>query len=362
MSFWDFAPYYGVWGPSYIWKNSGVLSITAAPGATLQLGDYFTTDELESGFLSLGVHLDLSQFESVQVVGTLDNSPADNPITGGTLTLNASSGPLYLTGGEIDGGKITGTAPILANGATLNGVIVDAPVDVTGSLTLEGNWSTTVNAPITATNDFATINLSGTWTNNGTIAAAAGTLDLSGTWTNNAAITDPGGTFDLSGTWTNNGTITATGSTLNLYDTWTNNGIITADAASTVSLGNDSNAVSGPGDIWKNTGTLAIAPGATIYLGDFFTTDEFESGFHSLGVDLDLSHYTVYLVGILDNSAADNPITRGTLAMMPPPAHCTSASTLPTTFTSRWPVSSSRGRSPRAARATLWPTTALSTA
>ena len=82
-----------------------------------------------------------------------------------------------------------------------------------------------------------------------------------------------------------------------------------------MSLGDYSYAVSGPGDIWKNTGTLAIAPGATIYLGDFFTTDEFESGFQSLGADLDLSQYTVYLIGILDNSAADNPITRGTLAL-----------------------------------------------
>ena len=100
-------------GPSDIWKNSGVLSITATAGATLNLGDYFTTDEFESGFQDHGVNLDLSQFETVNLIGTLDNSPADNPITGGILTLNASTGPLYLAGGEIDGGTITGTAPVV---------------------------------------------------------------------------------------------------------------------------------------------------------------------------------------------------------------------------------------------------------
>ncbi len=328
-------------GPSYIWKNSGVLSITASAGATLNLGDYFTTDALESGFQSLGVNLDLSQYGTVNVIGILDNSPADNPITGGTLTLNASTGPLYLQEGEIVGGTITGTAPILASyGAILSGVIVDAAVvDVQGNLTLEGNWSTTVNATITAASSFyseVAIDLSGTWTNNGIITAPDyGSLILSGTWTNNGICTAPyassinsSGTWtnngiftasdsvlDLSGTWTNNGTITADASSVTLGNDWTNNGTITADSSSAVTLGNDSSAVSGPGEIWKNSGNLAIAPGATIYLGGFFTTDEFESGLHSLGLDLDLSQYTVYLTGILDNSAADNPITRGTLAL-----------------------------------------------
>ncbi len=176
--------------PSDTWKNTGVVSITAAPGASLWLGGYITTDEFESGSWSSGLNLDLSQFTEY-LTGTMDNSPADNPITGGILTLNASTGPLYLQG-QIDGGTITGTAPISAYGATLNGVIVDVAVDdVQGNLTLEGNWSTTVNAPITAT--YGTINLSGTWTNNApiTVTAYYGTINLSGTWTNNAPITAP---------------------------------------------------------------------------------------------------------------------------------------------------------------------------
>ena len=280
-------------GASYIWKNSGTLAI--APGASVNLGDYFTTDEFESGFQKLGVHLDLSGY-TVSLIGTLDNNPADNPITGGALTLDASTGPLYLyNSGEIDGGTIMGSEPLFANYGTLNGVIVDAAVNVTYFLSLQGNWSTTVNGAISAP-DYTQINLSGTWTNNGTIAAT-------------------GSGLYLSGTWTNNGTITATGSELDLYDTWTNNGTLTADAASTVSLGDYSSAVSGPGDIWKNSGTLAIAPGATLYLGDYFTTDEFESGFQSLGVHLNLFQYTVNLIGIIDDSPADNSITGGTLAL-----------------------------------------------
>jgi hypothetical protein len=253
-------------GPSYIWKNSGTLSI--ARGATLNLGDYFTTDEFESGFRQLGVDLNFSGY-TVNLIGTIDNSPADNPATGGTLTLVAATGPLYLAGGEIDDGTFTGTPPLVATsatdpsvypgvGGTLDDVVVDGAVNVPAStsLTLQGTWSTTAR-----------------------------------------------------------GAITATGATLNLYDTWTNNGIITVDAASTVSLGNESSVVSGASDIWKNSGTLAIAPGATINLGDFFTTDEFESGFRQLGANLNLSQYTVYLIGTIDNGAADNPITSGTLAL-----------------------------------------------
>ncbi len=242
---------------SDIWKNSGTMAI--APDAAVNLGDDFTTDEFESGFQNLGAHLNLSQY-TVNLIGTLDNSPADNPTTGGTLTLGASTDPLYLSGGEIVAGTITGTSPIVTTsaGGTLDGVVVDGAVNVPAStsLTLQGDWSTTAN-----------------------------------------------------------GSITATGATLNLYDNWTNNGTITVDAASTVSLGNFSFNLAGARDIWKNSGVLSIAPGATINLGDFFTTDEYENGFQSLGVDLNLSQYTVNLIGTLDNSPADNPITGGILAL-----------------------------------------------
>jgi hypothetical protein len=115
------------------------------------------------------------------------------------------------------------------------------------------------------------------------------------------------------------GTIMASdGGSLALYDNWTNGGRISVDASSAVSLGSpvtDSNYSSAASYIWTNTGTLAIAPGATVNLGDYFTTDDVENHFQQLGVNLDLSKYTVNLIGTIDNSAADNPITGGTLAL-----------------------------------------------
>ncbi len=119
--------------------------------------------------------------------------------------------------------------------------------------------------------------------------------------------------------WTNNGTITATGATLDLYGNWTNTGTITADAASTVGLGSpiavNPTASAAASYAWMNTGTLTIAKGATVYLGGIFTTDEFESNLQSFGVSIDLADYTVYVSGTLDNSAADNPVSDGVLAL-----------------------------------------------
>ena len=259
-------------------------------------------------------------------------------------------------------------------------------------MTLEGNWSTTVNAPITATYDFATINLSGTWTNNAPITATgySDTINLSGTWTNNAPITatdyDDGinlsgtwtnnapitatpyapystatlsgtwtnngtitvtGTFDLSGTWTNNGTIAASSSNFDLAGTWTNNGTITADASSEVTLGNDSSAVSGPGDIWKSLGTLAIAPGARHLPGRLLHHGRVRERLPAASAarSRPVPVHGLLQIGILGTTApADNPITRGTGALnCLDLAHCTSATTTvtPPVFVAgkaAWPV------------------------
>jgi hypothetical protein len=145
-------------------------------------------------------------------------------------------------------------------------------------------------------------------------------LQITGTWaiTSRGSITAAGSPFlYLSGDWTNNGSITVTGTSpyLGLKGTWTNNGSITAGAVATVTLGDTSNDVSGPNDIWRNAGVLSIPIGSTINLGGYFITDEFESGFQDRGVTLQLSQYTVKVLGVLDNSPADNPISRGTLAL-----------------------------------------------
>jgi hypothetical protein len=291
-------------GPSYIWNNAGTLAI--AKGASLNLGDYFTTDEFASGFKDRGVTLNLAQY-SITLIGLLDNRPADNPVTAGMLTLNSSTGPLPIDGGEIDGGTLTGTEPLDVSFAALQGVVVDDAINMQGftNLQIAGTWSITSRGSITAVNSpkfsyFSNLNLSGTWVNNGSITVSGGQ------------------SVNLSGTWINNGTITLApqvGNSLSMPGTWTNYGTITVTAAETVILGDDGGDLTGPGDTWRNAGVLSIAAGSTLYLGGYFTTDEFQSGFADGGSHLNLSQYTVQLFGLLDNSPADNPVSRGTLAL-----------------------------------------------
>ncbi len=71
----------------------------------------------------------------------LDNSPADNPVSNGVLTLDASTGPLNLSGGEIYQGVIdpAGTDNLSFTGAgvnTLDGVTLNGPLDINGNCTV----------------------------------------------------------------------------------------------------------------------------------------------------------------------------------------------------------------------------------
>ncbi len=387
-------------GPGDIWKSPGTLAI--APGARIYLGDYFTTDEFESGFRQLGADLNLSQY-TVYLIGILDNSPADNPITRGTLALNASTGPLFLgdydgyslpyswqvsaLAGVIEQGTITtsDTSALFAEGGTLDGVTLDGTLntaysagfaEIEGGLTLDtdlylsnssvsvlyfddgstvavgplvqaatihmsGNaelrnlssQTVTIGRGITISGEGPNSTISGPIDNLGTIEQiGAGQLDADGVLNHGSVLAGNGGGVTLDSDalidnspvitpvpWSNSadGTITATqGATLNLYGDWTNRGTITVDSSSTVSLGSHAGEYPAvAGNIWTNSGTLAIAPGATVNLGDDFTSDELDNHFQQLGVHLDLSHYTVTLIGTIDNSPADNPVTGGTLAL-----------------------------------------------
>jgi hypothetical protein len=164
--------------PSYIWANFGTLAI--AKSATVNLGDYITTDEFENHFRQLGVNLDLSQY-TVNLIGTIDNSPADNPLTGGNLVLDGATGSLYLSGGVIDGGTITTTGrqeliatddsynydysgPYPIGGGTLNGVTLDGTLDmqsipaatatVLNGLTLSGTIALTGSGAVLDLDDY----------------------------------------------------------------------------------------------------------------------------------------------------------------------------------------------------------------
>ena len=116
----------------YIWTNNGKLTI--AGGATVNLGGIITTDEYLDNFADIGVTADLVK-DAVNLTGSLDNSPADNPQSGGVLAVDASTGPLPLEGGEIYQGLITtsGNNDLVATtqGGTLDGVTLDGTLDMT---------------------------------------------------------------------------------------------------------------------------------------------------------------------------------------------------------------------------------------
>ncbi len=282
--------------PKYYWSSPGTLAIAA--GSTVNLGGVFTTDEYDDAFVDRGVTVNLSQI-TFNLTGSLDDSAADNPQSLGTLTLDASTGPLYLAGGRIFQGIITtsGSDDVVATtGGTLDGVTLDGALDGTGvdvinGLTLNGaidlaaltfdetkddgaetlggtgaiqldmitsttTATITFGSNITIQANLSTLILAnyGAFDNQGTIAenVSSGQLLISAVgWVNDGSIevgSDASATLwgqrfvastltYLVASWTNSGAITAAaGSTLNLYGSWTNNGAITLES-STVGLG-----------------------------------------------------------------------------------------------------------------------------
>lgn len=234
----------------YIWNNSGILAI--APGATINLGDYFTTDDFENHFRQLGVNLNLSQYK-VNLTGTIDNSPADNPLTGGNLILNRATGSLYLAAGVVDGGTITTrgnndliatnaaytddystgflgnavvftilsfiyeySSPVPIGGGTLDGVTLDGVADmqsipaatatVQGGLTLNGVL--VLNGPGAAL-DFG----SGGFSNAGIVVIGKGALVSVGTgdYTQSGGFTTVDGTLEAANVYLDGGVLNGAG-------------------------------------------------------------------------------------------------------------------------------------------------------
>jgi hypothetical protein len=206
--------YYATAG--YNWTNSGTLAI--APGATINLGDYFTTDDFKNHFRQFGANLKLPSY-TVNLTGTIDNSPADNPLTGGNLILDRSTGSLYLSAGVITGGTITtgGGNDLIAtdaaytydysNGYDLVGIIpyiffiyeYSSPVPIGGG-TLDGvTWTVpgglTLNGVLTLTGP-TTLDVAGDFSNVGTLSIGNGALLSVGT----ADYTQSGGSTTVDGT------------------------------------------------------------------------------------------------------------------------------------------------------------------
>ena len=124
--------------------NSGTITTN---GANVYLGGWLSYNPGADNLATL----DLSE-NTVYLIGTLDNTPADNPSSGGVLTLTpgvtSSTGSWYLAGGRIYEGTIDATAaPLVATaseyqyvdynegyvgvgGGTLYGVTLDGTLDM----------------------------------------------------------------------------------------------------------------------------------------------------------------------------------------------------------------------------------------
>ncbi len=133
---------------NYVWTNAGVVAI--ANGATVSFGGVFTTDDFDGIAQQPGVSL---AQDNVTVVGTLDNSPADNPVSNGVLTLDASTGPLNLSGGEIYQGVVdpTGVDNLSFTGPGVNvldGVTINGPLNIDGNCTVLDSGDRFVNGDL----------------------------------------------------------------------------------------------------------------------------------------------------------------------------------------------------------------------
>jgi hypothetical protein len=121
-------------GSPYVFDPGKVGTIQIADGAELQLGGLMTTDQWNAFPTLPGVSVHFAR-DSIVLIGWLDNSPADNPKSGGVLALTPATGPLFLLGGYIYQGKITTSGPNdLEAGyiGELDNVELDGNLNVTG--------------------------------------------------------------------------------------------------------------------------------------------------------------------------------------------------------------------------------------
>ncbi len=146
------------------WSNPGGINLT---DSTLLLGGSFSTAQLGT----------INRTNSVLgVAGSWNN-------TGGTITIDPTTGPVRLAGGIITGGVIntSGGVALQAQAGT-SSTLTD--VTLNGALSLPGATVTTTNLALTGTADLssgAVLNLNGSWSNNGVINVNSSTLNLGGT-------------------------------------------------------------------------------------------------------------------------------------------------------------------------------------
>jgi len=257
------------------WVNNGTITTQKA---AVYLGGWLTYDSSVKNLATL----DLST-ATVSLIGTLDNAPADNPNgTQGNLTLTpgttSSSGAWNLSGGRIDGGTLTTSGDAVLTAANSSGALDGVTI--------------TIGSSVQASNGGLLVFEGLGWSNFGTIAATGPTDESP----------------------------TDSPSTLNLYGSWTNEGAISVDSSS-LSLGSPINiaptAAAATKYTWQNPGTLALTgDGTTVNLGGVFTTATYNGIIDDLKQsNPDPTSVSFTLTGTLDNSEADNPANENVLAL-----------------------------------------------
>lgn len=266
------------------WSSSG--SVTIADGATVYVGGFLTADQYQGAAAIPGVNWHPSA-DARFLVGTLDNRPADSPVSHGIL--NTASTPLMMAGGTIIGGTVSAGSKVQVIAAT---PIPD--IDLLG-------FSPFFNA-------YAAGGQLDNLTNGGTLTA-----------------TGTGVTLTLSNV-TNSGTVSGnTRAVVEFLDTWADTGTIKVDGASSLYLGSPASFdpnfpptfADGSPYAWNfgALGTIQVADGATVGFGGLLTTDQFMALSSLPGVRIHPALDTVLLDGWLDNKPADNPVTGGVLAL-----------------------------------------------
>jgi hypothetical protein len=361
-------------GSPYAWNPTAVGSIQVADGATIGIGGLLTTDLFTALPSMLGASIHLAH-DTVLLDGWLDNSPADNPQTGGVLAFTSATGVVDLAGGLISQGTITtsGTGALVVKDyggvfgsgrGYLDNVTNDGTITMlSGVDVLEFEGSVTNNGLFTnipnsiSSGDIILFLPGGSLTNHGSINLANGLMFCGSNVVNNGSITVDAASFEVfpfdaqhpSVTLTNAGTIKVTDSgtiivvggltntgTINgatkdrlfFEGTWDNTtGAISVDSSSILFLGY----LTELGPSWpappslaefspyalnlNQVGTIQVGNGATFGLGGLLRTDQFNAFLHLPGVHLNPSQDTFLFTGWLDNSPAANPISGGTLAI-----------------------------------------------
>jgi hypothetical protein len=314
------------------WSSTGSMAIS---GGTLNLGGTFTLSGEETYSYAAG---------TVNITGTLNNA-------GSTLSLGSNTGAWTLNGGTIQSGTVagsdgtwlklysgtldgvtlntntvlvTGGAPRVKNGLTLNGTL-SVPYNsgcslyFSGSQSLTGTgevvvgWNTSAYVSGTSSTAPATLTvgsgvtirgqgtLRGSYTgdnlvNDGTLRSdSSGTLTVSLPVTNHGTLLTSGsGSLTVSNLQTNSGTVQAgsvasdTG-TLTLGGTWSNTGSLVVNGGA-LTLGGT----------WSSTGSQTVN-GGKLNLGGTFATTGLGTTNYTAG--------TVNITGTLNN--ADSTLSLG---------------------------------------------------